>query len=113
MTIILFLLAIGLAVLKVSGTIAISWLWVGVAFLVAILLPRILSGSLFGTFFKDRNSDTTDPNFTNACGCSYNQLVGMQRRNIFGKWKDAGLATCDVALGRISDSKKWNITGCV
>lgn len=106
------LLAIALIAAKALGYISMGWLAVIAIAAVLFILPSIISGNFFGTLFKDKNSNTEDPLLTDACGCGPTQSISLSRRNIWGNWKDAGIAPCNVALSRVS-SRRWRINGCV
>jgi len=95
------------------GKIKWSWVTVGIIALILILIPNILSGALFGAFLKSNNSNSNDPLQVDSCGCGPTQTVSLSRRNIWGKWIDAGTAPCDTALSRVKGSGRWRMNGCV
>lgn len=106
-------MAIGVIVLKVLGYIAWSWLTVGIIAAALLLIPGLLTGTLFGTLFKSNNANTNDPLQIDACGCGPGQTVSLSRRSIWGKWKDGGTADCGTALSRVKGSGRWRMNGCV
>jgi len=115
MNFLLFLLAGLLIYLKFRGTISWSWTVVAAIVIGMLLLPSLLGGGGvgFGTLFRSNNSNTNDPLKIDGCGCGPGQTVALSRRNMWGKYKNAGSAPCNVALNRVSSNGRYRIDGCI